>query len=303
MVRSSLAAILACVLFIPPTGVVAYDPPAASLVAPSVVASAPALEVSVDAEPAKQLGKWGSPIDVAAETPEGKFVAVKIVLPTPSEPNYSIETKVEFIAPDGATWDKYDCADGREFIVTGTPGKYAVKVTVSLYETITVFVRNPEFPDDITKGKLVDRRFLVTNGGENYTKDFAIVGTTPPPTPPKPPTPPVPDVTAGERDVYLVHDERLDDMDWQILANGLRTGEPAKYLTDRKHKVTIVDVNDRDTTGAKFWPLTKFATLIDPAKRTLIIVDRKTQAVVAFAVITPKTTAANVVDAIRKAGG
>lgn len=296
MARSNLIAVAIFSLFLAPAGVVAYDPPS-----DKPVASAATLVVNVDGE-VRNLGKWGNPITVPAETPAGKFVAVKIDLPEPSDPGQSIETETSFVAPDGATWDKYDCAAGREFLITGTPGKYAVVVTVRLYETITIFVRNPEFPDDITKGKLVDRRFRVDGGDQKYTVEFAIVGAAPP-TPPTPPTPPEPDVVAGERDVYLVHDERLDDVDWQILANGLRSGEPAKYLADKKHTLLIVDVNDTDRNGAKLWPLAKFSSLIDPSKRSLIIVDRKTQQVAGSAFLTPKTTAANVVDAIKKAGG
>lgn len=309
MDRFKLSAIAVCALFLGNSGGVAYEPPRLPIPDRPVAAAEDASDRPLDliVPQVRKLNVEANPIEVAEETPVGKFVTVKIKLPEPSEPGLSIEKTVEFMAPTGATWDKHDCAEGSEsfseYLLVGTPGKYTVTVTVRLYETITVFVRNPDFPDDITKGKLVDRRIRVDGGNEVYARSFAIAGPTPPDPPPTPPTPPKPDVVAGERDVYLVHDERADDVEWQILANGLRNGDPAKYITDHKHSVVILDVNARDANGARPWPLTKFASLIDATKWSLIIVDRKTQQVAGSAFLTPKTTAANVVDAIRKAGG
>lgn len=240
-------------------------------------------------------------IDVPAETPLGKFVRVKAIVPEPANPAIEIRVELSIDAPAGAAFDVYDCGDGRELLVTGTPGTYTARLTLAMYETITTVIRDPEFPDDIKKATLVDRKFRVDEDRDPIVATFAIVGPTPPPKP-EPEVPPAPE--SGPRDVYLIHEAMDVTPAFALLESGLRLGDGAKYLKEHGHTLTILDDDEEDGRGNPASPLAKYAAILaDTARPTLIIVDPKTQAVVAKAALTPETTAQNVVEAIRRAGG
>lgn len=176
---------------IPPAAPVHAAPPLAELVSPPVAFSAPSIEV-------------------ASETKLGKFVHVRTNIPEPAEGSpYTFESKLTVTPVNAETvYDVHDCGHA-ELILTGEPGKYTATLTVQAYETVTVVVRDPAFPDDITKAKLVDRRFR--SGDPTVAmKEFAIVGPTPPPTPPEP-TPPTPTPTPQATKLWLVAISKVAD--------------------------------------------------------------------------------------------
>jgi hypothetical protein len=177
---------------VPPAAPVHAAPPLAELVSPPVAFSAPSIEVP-------------------AETPLGKFVRVKFVIPTPADgSNVEIRKAVVIESLDaGKVFEVYDCAE-LERLVTGEVGKYRVTLTTKLYETVSIPVRNPEFPNDPSKWTWIDRTFFLEGSEETQTAEFAIVGPTPPPTPPEP-TPPTPTPTPQATKLWLVAISKVAD--------------------------------------------------------------------------------------------
>ncbi len=82
---------------------------------------------------------------------------------------------------------------------------------------------------------------VITIGGQP-------VPPTPKPDPPKPEPPKPPEV--GKRTVVILRETSGTSLKTQSLLIGLRTGSAAKYLTDKSHKLYVVDmdaVNEKDT--------------------------------------------------------
>lgn len=174
-------------------------------------------------------------ISVPAETPLGKFVHVKAVLPEPVDGSpITIEAKLT-VAPakESTVFDVHDCGHS-ELIVTGEPGKYTATLVVEMYETLTVVIRDKDDPSNPAKFQYVDRQFR-TGERETQTATFTIVGPEPveppkPDEPDKPDTPADPDAGKVSFDTFAVLFMEASELpSWQA-RNAIGSARARSYL-------------------------------------------------------------------------
>lgn len=88
--------------------------------------------------------------------------------------------------------------NGTMLHIWAAPGEHTIEVAVLIltYQEVLVYIPNPEFPNDISKGRIEKRKFVSNVDTQQYSKRFKVTGTptppepTPPPDPPTPPNPP-----------------------------------------------------------------------------------------------------------------
>lgn len=128
---------------------------------------------------------------------------------------------------------------------------------------------------------------------------WVVIGQ-PGPTPPDPPNPEPdpPDPTpSGLRSVMLIHESAEKTPAWAITINQLRTGAQAKYLSDRKTRLDILD--DESLAGDARWT-SILAGLTLPA---VIVTDSKTRVVVHKQAVPLTATADEILAIIKTHGG
>jgi hypothetical protein len=84
--------------------------------------------------------------------------------------------------------------------------------------------------------------------------------------------------------------------------NGLRSGVNARYLTDHKHVLSIVDEDAVTADGATAALLAKYAESVK-FPRSLIVTDGASGAVIAIGELTEESTSAGVIEFLKQNGG
>lgn len=108
----------------------------------------------------------------------------------------------------------------------------------------------------------------------------------------------VPDVTKGPRTLLIVRETADVTPETARLVNALRNGEAAKYLNDNGHKLSILD-DDLNSPKSEAWrPL--WAGMKLPV---LFIIDPRNNTLVAKQELAVGITTADVLAALKKAGG
>jgi len=135
------------------------------------------------------------------------------------------------------------------------------------------------------------------------------VGALPPkPVPPVPPGPvppgpgPTPPVDAGARHVIVVYETADVTPALARVLNGLRSGMNAKYLSDRKHTLSLIDDDAVNADGAKAALLAKYGESVK-FPRSLIVTDGASGVVLAIGELTDASTAAGVIEFLKQNGG
>jgi len=146
---------------------------------------------------------WGADttLNVKSSYDVGEPIEISVTAPTGAKVTWAF-------SPGLITKDAQ--ADGLRLWGWAKPGKQTVKATVVVVKTrkVTVFVPDPNFPNDVTKAKLDTLEIFESYTSEVLQDEFTQLGGVEPPpvppVPPNPPNPPVPPQPVGIKAAVLV---------------------------------------------------------------------------------------------------
>ncbi len=122
--------------------------------------------------------------------------------------------------------------------------------------------------------------------------------------PPVPPLPPPTPVVVGPRNAVILHESKDTSPEFARLVVGLRTGVSADYLKSKSHKLYILDVDAIGGDGKPSAIVESWKPLIAGMKLPVsVIFDPVSNKLISKQEIKTTTTADNVIEDIRKAGG
>lgn len=219
-------------------------------------------------------------ISVPAVTPAGRLVRASY---TPQAGDDK-QTSILWIPPTGIDHEPL----GDRVVMSGLPGVYEIQAIITVADW---------------DARTLDQRFARAT--------FAIGDAPPTPPNPDPPGPspppepepdPEPTPQEGPRTVMLLYESEDSSPQLAALMVGLRNGTPAKYLADKKHRLLILDDDATDQLGRPIALVEKLlARGIElPA---LFICDSATGKCLKEMHIESGTTADNIVERVREAGG
>jgi hypothetical protein len=125
----------------------------------------------------------------------------------------------------------------------------------------------------------------------------------PPPGPEPPPVPP-PVPVSGKRSIVLIRETADDTPAVGRMIVGLRSGSCAAYMTSKGHTLDMLDIDSVGPDGKPAALIEQFRPeIVGMTLPVLVVADYATLKLISKQTLPPTATAADVVEAVKKAGG
>ena len=146
--------------------------------------------------------------------------------------------------------------------------------------------------------------FWTVGEGTSSVLEIDATGEVPPGPGPEPPKPEPPVVVSGKRRLLLVHESADDTPEVSRLLVALRAGTAAAYLSEKGHKLSILDDDSVDASGKPAADVEQWRPHFSGLKLpVLFVLDETGKTLIHKQELSAGTTAAQVVEIVKGKGG